>query len=133
MKAPYIYFCTNNGTAYGIVPDTAINFGSVFPEQTSAEIAIYIQNDDEFKDLVATEIDCIRHPYDLQMGFDYETYEAVEFSISAGGNYTKGNPLAFGTCWADYRNGPFYAKWSPPKGAYKGLKVWGIMISGNYE
>lgn len=133
LKPPNVYFATSGGVAYGITAATGINFGTVIAGQSSSEITLYLKNDDLYLSLIATEIDCVIHPFGLQAGAAADTYNAVEFALTSGGPYTINAPLAFGTVWFDFLNGPFYAKWFVPADAVKGSKVWGIMVSGNYE
>lgn len=132
-RPPYVYFANSGGVAFGITAATAINFGTVINGQSSAEISIYLKNDDAYISLVASEVDCVSHPFGLQAGAAADTHDCVEFSLVSGGPYTINAPLAFGTVWYDFNNGPFYAKWYPPAGAAVGDKIWAIMVSGNYE
>lgn len=132
-KPPYVYFCNSGGVAYGITAATGINFGTVIAGASSVETLIYLKNDDLYLSLIATEIDCVMHPFGLQVGTAADTFNAVEFALTTGGPYTINAPLSFGTVWYDFLNGPFYAKWFPPAGALKGAKTWAIMVSGNYE
>lgn len=133
QKPPYVYFCNSSGVAYGITDATGINFGTVTKGTSSAEVPIYLKNDDLYLSLIATEIDCVMHPFGLQVGTAADTFDAVEFALTSGGPYTLNTPLSFGTVWYDFLNGPFYAKWFPSVSALSGAKTWAIMVSGNYE
>lgn len=132
MAAPRIAFCNSGGTAYSLDTSAPINFGTVVRGSSSAAIQVFIKNYETDVDLIAVEVDCIEHPYGLQVGTAGDTYNVVTFSTTSGGTYNKG-PYYVGTVWANTATTNFYAKWSPPASASLGARIWAMRVTGNYE
>lgn len=129
MAAPRIAFVDENGVAYSLDTSVPIYFGNVARGQSSPSKTVYIKNYELDVDLIAVEVDCIEHPYGLQVGTAEETYSAVAFLT--GSTYTPG-PYYVGTVWANTVT-VFYARWAPPKAAAPGARIWAMRVSGNFE
>lgn len=132
MAAPRIAFVDVSATAYSLDTSVPIDFGTVVRGSSSAATQVYIKNFETDVDLIAVEVDCIEHPYGLQVGTANETYSAVKFSGTSGGTYAAG-PYYVGTVWANTATTTFYAKWAPPATAALGARIWAMRVSGNYE
>lgn len=134
MPGPRIAFCNSGGTAYSLDTSVPINFGNVLGGTPSANTQIYIKNYEAANgiDLIATEVMAVLHPFQLQAGTAAETYNAVTFASTTGGNFLPG-PYYVGTVYANTATTNFYAKWTPPSTATKGHKIWALMVTGNYE
>lgn len=132
MAAPRIAFVDVSATAYSLDTSVPIDFGTVARGSSSAATAVYIKNFETDVDLIAVEVDCIEHPYGLQVGTAEETSSAMTFSATSGGTYAAG-PYYVGTVWANTATTVFYAKWTPPVAASAGAKIWAMRVSGNYE
>lgn len=132
MAAPRIAFVDVSATAYSLDTSTPINFATVPGGSSSMATAVYIKNFETDVDLIAVEVDCIEHPYGLQLGTAEETYSAMTYCATSGGTYAAG-PYYVGTVWANTATTVFYCKWSPPITAAPGARIWAMRVSGNYE
>jgi len=132
VAAPRIAFVNSGGTAYSLDTSAAISFGTVVRGSSSSAVQVYIKNYETDVDLIATEVDCIEHPYGLQVGTAEDTYSAVTFSATSGGTYAAG-PYYVGTVWANTSTTTFFCKWAPPATAALGPRIWAMRVSGNYE
>lgn len=132
MAAPRIAFVDVSATAYSLDTSVPIDFGTVVRGSSSAATQVYIKNFETDVDLIAVEVDCIEHPYGIQVGAADETYNAVTFCATSGGTYAAG-PYYVGTVWANTATTTFYCKWTVPTTATTGAKIWAMRVSGNYE
>jgi hypothetical protein len=132
MAAPRIAFVDVSATAYSLDTSVPIDFGTVARGFSSAATQVYIKNFETDVDLIAVEVDCIEHPYGIQVGAADETYNAVTFCATSGGTYAAG-PYYVGTVWANTATTTFYCKWTVPTTATTGAKIWAMRVSGNYE
>ena len=132
MAAPRIAFVDSGGTAYSLDTSVPINFGTVVRGAPSSAKQVYIKNYEADVDLIAVEVDCIEHPYGLQVGTAEDTCNSMTYSATAGGTYEVG-PYYVGTVWANTATTNFYCKWTPPATAALGARIWAMRVSGNFE
>jgi len=132
LAAPRIAFVNSGATAYSLDTSVPIDFGTVVRGSSSAAKQVYIKNFETDVDLIAVEVDCIEHPYGLQVGTAEETANAMTYCATSGGTYAAG-PYYVGTVWANTATTNFYCKWAPPSTAALGARVWAMRVSGNYE